>query len=114
MEELIIYLGQTAKVACDEKCHKAWGANNRPKIQLSDDEDDYAYLSDNELGIAPLNPGTYEDGVAKPIQKIGIPNKWCVRECERCVMAKPNRSYLPLSLIDFSKRIYNQPSKHNL
>lgn len=67
-------------LACDGKCHKAWGINNRPKRQLSEDEDDYEYLSDNELGEAPENPGTYEGGQEKNPKSL---NKWCARECER-------------------------------
>jgi len=107
MEKIITYFGQEAKVGCDEKCHKAWGFNNRPKEQLSEDDDDYAFLSDDELEIAPVDPGTYEGECAKPLSKTEIPNKWCVRECERCAMSKPNESHLPLQLPDFSKRMYN-------
>lgn len=59
MEKTIIYFGQPAKVSCDEKCEKAWGISERKTISLSDDEDDFAWLSDNELGEAPENPGTY-------------------------------------------------------
>lgn len=104
MEKLITYFGQQAKVACDEQCHKAWGVTSRPKEQLSDDEDDYAFLADDELGIAPIDPKTYEGGEGKPRSKESIPNKWCVRECERCVMSKPNESHLELKLRDLSKR----------
>lgn len=107
MEKNIIFCGQNAKIACDEKCNKAWGNNNRPKIQLTDNEDDYAFLSDDELGDAPVNPGTYEGGNGKPINKVNIPNKWCVRECERCEMSKPDEFDKPLILKDFSKRIFN-------
>lgn len=112
MEKLITFLGWEAKVGCDEKCHKAWGILNRPKILLSEDPDDYAYLSDDELEIAPVDLGTYEGGFAKPISKNEIPNKWCVRQCERCSISKINESHLPLKLVDFSKRFYNQPYKH--
>ena len=112
MEKLITYLGQQAKVACDEKCHKAWGNNSRPKIQLSDEDDDFAFLSDEELGIAPIDPGIYEGGHAKPTLKSEIPNKWCVRECERCSISKPGEYNLPLKLKDFSTQFYNQPWKH--
>ena len=28
----IIYFGQKSILGCDNKCHKAWGLNNRPKI----------------------------------------------------------------------------------
>jgi hypothetical protein len=112
MEKIIIYFGQNAKVACDEMCNKAWGINNRPNEQLSDDEDDTVMLADGELGEAPEHPGTYEGGDAKPIDKVGIPNKWCVRECERCAKSKPGEYKKHLPLKDFSKRIYNQPWKH--
>lgn len=107
METTITYFGQPAKVACDEKCEKAWGINNRPKECLSEDEDNYSFLSDDELGIAPVNPGTYEDGQGKPVNKNGIPNKWCVRECERCWMSDYGKPNQRPSLPDFSKRINN-------
>lgn len=107
MEKMITYFGQQAKVNCDENCNKAWGINRRPKVQLSDDEDDYAYLSDDELGDAPENPGTYEGGQAKPIDKAGIPNKWCVRECERCNISRPGEFGMPLPVKTFNDRISN-------
>ncbi len=77
MEKKIIFFGENVKVSCDENCNKAWGINSRPR-------DDETEIPDDQLGDAPVNPGTYEGGYAKPINKIGIPNKWCVRECERC------------------------------
>ena len=83
MEKIITYFGQKVKVACDEKCNKAWGINCRPFVQLNDDKDDILWLADNELGEAPEDPGSYEAGHAKPTCKNEIPNKWCVRECER-------------------------------
>lgn len=43
-QKTISYFGRAMLVACDEHCHKAWGVNNRPRVQLSDDEDDYAFL----------------------------------------------------------------------
>ena len=97
MEKIITYCGQTAKVACDEKCNKAWG-NKRPRVFLDINEteiftsfdpdidgvdpDNFAYCSDDELGDAPINPGTYEgfEDAAKPSNKEEIGNKWCVRE----------------------------------
>lgn len=113
MEKIITYFGQDMKVGCDEKCNKAWGINERPKIEFDvNDEDDTAFLSDGELGDAPIDPGTYEGGHAKPTDKSQIPNKWCVRECERCARSSPSKSHLPLELTDFSKRVYNQPWKH--
>lgn len=125
MEKEIIYLGKSAVAICDEKCDKAWGINKRPRIypQLNnhkiygidgtdiypeeyylDDNfqvDDCAYASDNELGKAPIDTGIIVDSDKKPTRKSQIPNKWCIRECERCVIGdKPE-------LKDFSKRYYN-------
>lgn len=100
----ITYFGQSAVIACDALCSKAWGINNRPQAQLSDNEDDYEYLADGELGVAPIDPGTYEGGHAKPAGGDGPLNKWCCRECERCVMVKPNEVIV---LPDFSRRRKN-------
>jgi hypothetical protein len=109
-EAIITYFDQQAKVACDRRCEKAWGINNRPSVQLSDDEDDFAYLADDELGLAPVNPGSYEGGHAKPHSPDEFPNKWCVRECERCSMSQPGEYMLPLKLKRFDKREYNIPA----
>jgi hypothetical protein len=111
-EAVIRYFGQSAKVVCDRNCAKAWGINNRPKVQLSEGEDDYAFLADGELGDAPADPGTYEGGDGKPSSPDEFPNKWCVRECERCAMSKPGQSHLPLALKAFDERRYNIPSRH--
>lgn len=106
MEGIITYFGQKSKVACDEKCHKAWGINSRPRIEANENDlYDAELLSDEELGLAPVDPGTYEGGDAKPTSKPEMLNKWCVRECERCVMSRPGEADLPLTLPDFSKRI---------
>lgn len=103
----IIWFGKEAIIACDEKCEKAWGINTRPKIQLDDnDEDDYAYLSDNELGLAPIDPLTYECSCAKPIDKEDRLNKWCCRECERCFKSTINKLDT-ISLENFDVRVYN-------
>jgi hypothetical protein len=110
MNKLILYNGKKERIACDENCNKAWGIVVRPKIQLSDDEDDTVYLSDLELGLAPIDPGTYECDCAKPIDANQIPNKWCVRQCERSCLLEEGQSLD--SLVDFSKRVYNQPWKH--
>lgn len=111
-EAIITYFGQKAKVACDRQCSKAWGTNNRPRVQLSDKEDDYASLADGELGDAPVDPGTYEGDQAKPHSPDEFPNKWCVRECERCAMSAPGEWMLPLGLPDYSKRVFNIPHLH--
>jgi hypothetical protein len=132
MEKIITYMGGQFKIACDEKCNKAWGINHRPRVypELGEkiyglngestypdvdsefDVDNDAMCSDDELGEAPTNPGTYEGGEAKPTDKSQIPNKWCVRECERCAMSDSGKHNEPLKLRDFSKRRYNQPWKN--
>lgn len=110
MEKTITYFGQQVKVACDGKCNKAWGINNRPRIEFSkEDPDDMAFLSDDEIKEnAPADPGTYEGGCTKPVDDSEKPNKWCVRECERCAFEENGK----LILRDFSKRHYNQSWKH--
>jgi hypothetical protein len=106
-------MGQKARVCCDRQCGKAWGINNRPQIQLSEeDEDDTVWLSDGELGDAPSEPGTWEDGYGKPSTPDAFPNKWCVRECERSAMSEPGRFDEPVELPRLDVRLYNQPSKH--
>lgn len=78
----ITYFGQRCVVGCDARCDKAWGMNSRPRRPNDDD----AYVSDSELGVAPIDPGTYEGECAKPTQRPmtgEAMNKWCVRECER-------------------------------
>lgn len=107
MEKQITYFGQPAKVACDEKCNKAWGISSRPKHSLSNNPDNWEWLSDQELGEAPKDPGTREGFDMKPVNKEGIPNKWCVRECERCVISDYGKPNQQLELPDFSKRIKN-------
>jgi hypothetical protein len=108
-EAIIQYFGQPCKIACDRNCAKAWGLNNRPKERLSSNPDDFAFLADSELGEAPADPGTYEGGHAKPLSPDGFPNKWCVRECERCAMSKPGQSTHPLALETFESRVFNIP-----
>ena len=108
--DLITYCGQPMKVSCDRNCGKAWGVNQRPNVVLDDsNEEDFAYLADGELGEAPADPGTYEGDHAKPESPDDFPNKWCVRECERCSSSKPGESDKPLGIQDFSARVYNIP-----
>lgn len=104
----IQWMGRTLLLACDGNCGKAWGISQRPKLSLSDDPDDVAYLSDGELGDAPVAPGTHEGGFTKPHSPKGM-NKWCSRECERSDMAS---TAAQLKLPDFSARLFNQPWKH--
>lgn len=82
----IIFFGEPCALACDALCEKAWGRNNRPRRQLGSEEDDYVYLADQDLGVAPEDPGTYEGGHAKPRVPEERLNKWCARECERSVI----------------------------
>jgi hypothetical protein len=105
----ITFFGKQCILACDANCGKAWGISNRPKLQLSNDEDDIVWLADGELGEAPQFPGTWEGGQGKPLNPEGRLNKWCARECERSVIVDVGEDF---SLKDFSKRRYNQPFKH--
>jgi hypothetical protein len=103
----ITFFTKKTFVTCDRKCNKAWGINSRPKEMLSDHEDDFYYLSDAELGDAPINPGTYECDEAKPLSPDEFPNKWCVRECERCSMSSYDDPNTPLPPKTFDDRVYN-------
>src|SRR5258708_1531509 len=95
----ITYFGGLATHACDGQCDKAWGINSRPSVAAhtpgfnGDPHDDYAYLADDELGIAPRDPGTYEGGYGKPKRARGPEdiNKCCVRECERSWISHPDQ-----------------------
>lgn len=104
----VIFFGHKVVVACDEKCDKAWGMSSRARFQITPEEEDYddfAYLADSELGVAPEDPGTYEGSCAKPIDDSEKLNKWCCRECERCVMHELDEE---IKLRDFTKRLYNK------
>lgn len=126
MREQIIFCGQPALVACDENCAKAWGINMRPRRYLSgdpsepgisDDEqdhrsDDYVYEADSALGEAPANPGTSEGFQYKPQDGEPRPNKWCIRECERCYMSAPGREDDPPALPDLENPYPNMGWRH--
>ena len=103
----ITYFGQPRILACDGQCNKAWGINGRPRVQLSDDPDDYEWLTDDELGEAPVNPGTFEGRDGKPVRPKEQLNKWCARECERSVLCHPD---IPIELPNFSERLRNIPA----
>lgn len=117
----ILFCGQQCTLACDGKCNKAWGINNRPElirnvfgdyVEMTPEErfdeaicpnaDDTVDLADGELGTAPADPGTYEGDEAKPTN--AIHNKWCARECERSVLVDRGQ---PIELPDYDKRHYN-------
>jgi len=112
MQKIITYFDRKAILVCDGKCDKAWGASSRPKIQLDDkDENDYCFLADDELGIAPEDPLTYEglDMVGKPKIDDEKMNRWCARECERSSI---NDVLGKIEIKDFSKRRYNYLNKN--
>lgn len=107
-----IYFGQAAMLVCDACCNKAWGRNNRPRVQVGESEDDYEILPDHELGNAPIDPGTYEGGQAKPTCDAERHNKWCWRECERSRMTRPGEAggtQIEMEIPDFSRRVFNMP-----
>ena len=104
MDKMTTFAQQPMRIACDERCDKAWGRGLRPTVQLNPNEEPY-WLADDELGTAPEDPGTYEGLDAKPTSKEEMGNKWCVRACERCACSMPGKSHLPVTLPDFSKRI---------
>lgn len=110
----ISWFGRRVLATCDGRCEKAWGINGRSapdtmiEFDPDGDEDDIAYLADHETGEAPRDPGTYEGGCAKPFHPEAH-NKWCVRECERCEIVEAGE---PVAVRDYSKRHYNQPSRH--
>ena len=111
MQKVITYCGRKRLLVCDGKCDKAWGVQSRPKIQLSEDENDYCFLADDELEIAPEDPLTYEglDMEGKPQSEEEKMNRWCARECERSSI---NDLLGEIEIKDFSKRRYNYLSKN--
>jgi hypothetical protein len=126
----ILWFGRTATLACDGRCEKAWGINERPELYFMEegpcaprmletneeprDPDDYVFMPDDSLGIAPEDPGTYEGGHAKPFagrlnqENAHLMNKWCARECERSCIAEANE---PIVLPDMSKPRPNMPHR---
>lgn len=118
MSEILIkditFFGNACTLACDANCGKAWGINHRPRIYLHPDgedadPDDYAFLADSEVGVAPVDPGTYEGGHAKPEIPEARLNKWCARECERSTIV--DRGDVDIKFKDFSRRVYNRHAR---
>jgi len=105
LEKLVVYAGAPMRVACDGVCGKAWGIQLRPRVQAGDG---IAWLSDADLGEAPADPGTYEGDQGKPMRVTGPQdlNRWCVRQCERCVGTPYGEPDAPLALRDFSQRAW--------
>ena len=97
----IVFFGEKVLLCCDGKCNKAWGINGRQRVG---DPDDDIYVKDSELGIAPVDPGTYEGGEGKPFSDTcesaeGM-NKWCTRECERSAIVALDEDNLILPDLD--------------
>ena len=108
-QKQILWFDRHVTFACDGQCTKAWGLNNRPKVEFDPDEpDDVAWLADSELGEAPVQPGTWEGGHGMPNGPHDM-NKLCARECERSGIFEVGE---PVVLTDYSRRNYNQPWKH--
>lgn len=85
-EKFVLFCGRMARFACDGNCGKAWGISARPRVFLSgNDEDDYEYLADGELGEAPARSETTEGGYDKPQLARGAAdmNRWCARRSRR-------------------------------
>lgn len=105
----IVFYGEDAVVLCDGKCEKAWGINTRSRVVITEgDDDDYYFLPDGELGIAPDDPGTYEGGHAKPVKSDGPDrmNKWCIGECERALILEPLHDPFKRPP-NFERRVFN-------
>jgi hypothetical protein len=93
--------GMQVTLVCDGRCDKAFGIADRPTRELGYDEDDFVYLTDDELGTAPApdaiesREGGNTKPSAEPIQDGERMNRWCARQCERCGRLKghaPDRS----------------------
>lgn len=106
IRKLITFFGEQCILACDARCDKAWGICARPRRMLSDDEDDYVYLADSELGVAPDESGTWEGEDEKPSCVTERLNKWCARQCERSVIAGLDK---PIVLVDLEHPAPNIP-----
>lgn len=102
---VVPFLFKKVAVMCDGNCKKAWGIGLRPKNRLSDDDENWEWLADHELGEAPSDPGTSDGGFRKPQDEGHVLNKWCIWQCERAVFVEYFRN---LELPDFSKRIPNR------
>lgn len=108
LSKKVTAFGRPFVMACDGLCHKAWGINHRPVhhfVPPEEDIDDYEFLADSELGIAPADPGTYEGGYGKPQAEEERLNKWCFRECERSSRVLVGEK---IELRDFSQRVPNR------
>ena len=109
----IVWFADRCVLACDGRCDKAWGINNRPRHVPPDacDDDDFAFLADDELGTAPEHPGTWEGGDGKDPRSL---NKWCARECERSRIFEDDEVITPSALPLFATRLWNLPHRTEL
>jgi hypothetical protein len=133
IQKHILMFGGKCTLACDAKCHKAWGINNRPTIYLDDptqtvygygftkhrkpenvpenfDYDNHVGLADDELPDAPTGSnelGTWEGGHGKPETDTERLNKWCARECERSIIVDEWRDVDISELENYNLRQYN-------
>ena len=112
LKKEIIYSRKKVILACDGNCNKAWGITKRKSIVIdNEDDDDTIFLPDDELGLAPVNPGTYEGYDTKPTNPNELLNRWCCRECERSSIFNIDEDNINEKLKDFSKPIYNIKTK---
>jgi hypothetical protein len=101
----IVFFGKACILACDQQCEKAFGWQERPKISLDpNDEEDVVWLSDSEVGMAPIDTGWYEGGCAKPTCEAEKLNKWCARSCERSTIVEIGEE---IHLENWAERVYN-------
>lgn len=111
----ILWFDDYQILMCDGRCDKAWGISDRPRVNFDPNEpDDYALFTDDELGTAPADPGTYEGRHGKPsaapLTDSSLMNKWCARACERSRMVpagSPDRR-----VPQFKTRVHNMPWLH--
>jgi hypothetical protein len=94
----IVFCGRSMVVACDGRCDRAWGVQERPRTALSPgDPDDFVWLGD-EHEDARTTPGrehlVSEGGDLRPSDVALSPgdsvlmNRWCARACERSVLVE--------------------------
>lgn len=112
LQRSIVAYGQRLTLACDGRCDKAWGSSSRPRKMFSDDPDDYVFEADQDLGEAPIDPGTTEGFQGKPsgvsLTDAALMNKWCFRECERSGEAPEGEA---VKLPDMSSPAPNMPHR---
>jgi len=81
--DIIQYCGQPMGVGCDGRCDLAIGID----WCLNDGKTpDLLQIKRNGYTLAELrsDPGSSEGDERKMFNDSGFPNKWCVRQCERC------------------------------